>query len=81
MRGEGASLLDAAGARFTDELAPRDQVTAAILDRMEADGTDHVWLDLRGLDRERFPNVFATCGEAGLDPAASRSRSRPPPTT
>ena len=27
-------LLDAAGQRFTDELAPRDQVAAAILDRM-----------------------------------------------
>ena len=34
MRGEGATLLDAAGERFTDELAPRDAVTAAILDRM-----------------------------------------------
>ena len=39
VRGEGATLLDAAGRRFTDELAPRDAVTAAILDRIEADGT------------------------------------------
>ena len=31
LRGEGAELLDASGRRFTDELAPRDQVTAAIL--------------------------------------------------
>ena len=38
LRGEGATLLDAAGRRFTDELAPRDQVTAAILDRIDADG-------------------------------------------
>ena len=38
IRGEGAKLLDAAGERFTDELAPRDAVTAAILDRMRADG-------------------------------------------
>jgi L-aspartate oxidase len=68
LRGEGATLLDAAGRRFTDELAPRDQVTAAILDRIEADGSDHVGLDLRGLDPERFPNVFATCREAGFDP-------------
>jgi L-aspartate oxidase len=68
VRGEGATLLDADGRRFTDELAPRDQVTAAILDRMAADGTDHVLLDLRAIDAGRFPNVFATCVEAGLDP-------------
>ncbi|MGH2955083.1 MAG: L-aspartate oxidase [Solirubrobacterales bacterium] len=68
VRGEGATLLDRAGRRFTDELAPRDQVTVAILDRIDADGGGHVWLDLRALDQERFPNVFATCRAAGLDP-------------
>jgi len=68
LRGEGAELLDSSGRRFTDELAPRDQVTAAILDRMEADGSDHVVLDLRSIDEERFPNVFAACRAAGLDP-------------
>jgi L-aspartate oxidase len=67
LRGEGAELLDAAGRRFTDELAPRDQVAAAILDRMEADGTDHVMLDLRSIAPERFPNVFEACRAAGLD--------------
>jgi L-aspartate oxidase len=68
VRGEGARLLDASGERFTDELAPRDQVTVAILDRMEADGSGNVLLDLRDLDRERFPNVFAVCRDAGLAP-------------
>ena len=68
VRGEGATLLDANGERFTDELAPRDQVTAAILDRIDADGSAHVLLDLRGLDPGRFPNVFAVCREAGLAP-------------
>jgi len=68
LRGEGAELLDASGRRFTDELAPRDQVTAAILDRIDADGTDHVRLDLRSLAPQRFPNVFAACRAAGLDP-------------
>jgi len=68
VRGEGAKLLDADGERFTDELAPRDQVTAAILDRMRADGTRNVWIDLREIPAERFPNVFAACREAGLDP-------------
>jgi L-aspartate oxidase len=68
VRGEGARLLDASGERFTDELAPRDQVTAAILDRIEADRAGQVWLDLRGLDPERFPNVFEVCRRAGLAP-------------
>ena len=68
VRGEGATLLDASGRRFTDELAPRDQVTAAILDRMDADGVEHVLLDLRSVDPARFPNVFATCRAAGLEP-------------
>jgi L-aspartate oxidase len=70
IRGEGAHLLDAAGERFTDELAPRDAVTAAILDRMNAEGSSAVWLDLREIDRARFPNVFASLAEAGLDPRA-----------
>jgi L-aspartate oxidase len=74
IRGEGAKLLDAAGERFTDELAPRDAVTAAILDRMRADGAAEVKLDLREIDPARFPNVFAALAEAGLDP-----RARPVP--
>jgi L-aspartate oxidase len=69
VRGEGATLLDAAGRRFTDELAPRDAVTAAILDRIEADGGNSVRLDLRELDPERFPNVFEFLRKAGLDPS------------
>jgi L-aspartate oxidase len=70
VRGEGATLLDAAGERFTDELAPRDAVTLAILDRMRADAAPHVGLDLRGIDQARFPNVFASLAEAGLDPSS-----------
>ena len=68
VRGEGATLLDASGNRFTDELAPRDEVAAAIGDRMLADGTAHVLIDLRGIDPSRFPNVFATLEDAGLEP-------------
>jgi L-aspartate oxidase len=70
IRGEGAKLLDAAGERFTDELAPRDAVTAAILDRMKADAATEVKLDLREIDPARFPNVFASLAEAGLNPRA-----------
>jgi L-aspartate oxidase len=69
VRGEGATLLDAGGERFTDELAPRDAVTLAVLDRMRADGTDHVLLDMRSLSEARFPNVFEALREAGFEPA------------
>jgi L-aspartate oxidase len=68
LRGEGATLLDASGERFTDELAPRDQVTAAILDRIETDRTDHVGLDLTSISPQRFPSLFALCHAAGLEP-------------
>lgn len=70
IRGEGAKLLGADGERFTDELAPRDAVTAAILERMRVDGTAAVELDLRAIEPARFPNVFALLAKAGLDPHA-----------
>jgi L-aspartate oxidase len=70
IRGEGAKLLDADGQRFTDELAPRDAVTAAILEQMRVDGTPSVDLDLREIEPARFPNVFASLAKAGLDPRA-----------
>jgi L-aspartate oxidase len=76
IRGEGAKLLGADGERFTDELAPRDAVTAAILEKMRIDGVPHVDLDLRAIDPARFPNVFASLAEAGLDP-----HSKPVPVT
>src|SRR5437764_161581 len=69
VRGEGATLLDTRGERFTDELAPRDEVTLAVLDRMRRDRTDHVLLDLRELSEARFPNVFEALRAAGFDPA------------
>jgi L-aspartate oxidase len=69
VRGEGGMLLDARAERFTDELAPRDQVTLAVLDRMRADGTDHVLLDMRGVSEARFPNVYEALRAAGFDPA------------
>ena len=69
VRGEGAALLDAAGQRFTDELAPRDAVAAAVLARMQAESSDHVGLDLREVEPDRFPSVFAMLREAGLEPS------------
>jgi len=73
IRGEGATLLDRNGERFTEELAPRDDVTAAILEQSLKDGTE-VRLDLRGVPTERFPSVFEMLGSAGFDP-----RSEPVP--
>jgi L-aspartate oxidase len=43
-------------------------VTAAILVRMKEEGAPDVKLDLREIDPARFPNVFASLAEAGLDP-------------
>ena len=63
LRGEGATLLDAKGDRFVDELAPRDEVARAIFRKGEA------WLDLRDVDRSRFPGLMAEIEKAGFDPA------------
>jgi L-aspartate oxidase len=68
VRGEGALLLDSGGHRFTDELAARDQVTAAILDQMAADSTAAVELDLRPVPLERFPTITRTLKSIGIDP-------------
>ncbi len=68
VRGEGATLLDCSAQRFTEELAPRDAVTLAILDRMRTDGTSHVELDLRMVDPRHFPSVFESLHKAGLRP-------------
>jgi L-aspartate oxidase len=65
LRGEGAVLLDEGGKRFTDELAPRDVVAREIAAR----GT--VLLDLRAVDRDRFPSLMGRLEESGYDPAAT----------
>jgi L-aspartate oxidase len=63
LRGEGAVLLDEHGERFTDELAPRDVVAREIAAR----GT--VLLDLRAIDRGRFPTLMGSLAEKGYDAA------------
>ena len=68
IRGEGATLHDAAGERFVDELLPRDEVARAIQARLEESGQRSVGLDMRSIDPARFPNVVASLREAGLDP-------------
>jgi L-aspartate oxidase len=62
LRGAGATLLDQ-GERFVDELAPRDVVARAVASHSGAQ------LDLRGIERERYPTLMATLERAGYDPA------------
>jgi L-aspartate oxidase len=62
LRGEGALLLDERGERFTDELAPRDVVARAI----DEHGT--ALLDLRDIDRDRFPALMSELAAHGFDP-------------
>jgi L-aspartate oxidase len=68
IRGEGATLLDAGGERFVDELAPRDEVSRAIQTRLRESGERSVSLDMRAIDPALFPNVVGALREAGLDP-------------
>jgi L-aspartate oxidase len=63
LRGAGATLLDGAGERFVDELAPRDVVARAVAARSGAQ------LDLREIERERYPTLMATLERAGYEPA------------
>jgi len=65
LRGEGALLLDARGHRFTDELAPRDVVAREIATRGMA------LLDLRPIDRDRFPTLMGRLEDRGYDPASA----------
>ena len=69
IRGEGATLLDADGERFVEELAPRDEVARAIWSKMDESGRPSVDLDMRAVDPALFPNVVGALREAGLDPA------------
>jgi L-aspartate oxidase len=79
LRGEGAVLVDAAGARVMAgvhplaDLAPRDVVAKQMSKVMAAQGVDHLFLDVRPLGpdllRRRFPTLLANCADIGVDPA------------
>ncbi len=58
LRGEGALLYDKNMNRFVDELLPRDILTEKIFEQMKADGTEHVWEDLRTIPSEELDNHF-----------------------
>ncbi|MCW3041374.1 MAG: FAD-dependent oxidoreductase [Solirubrobacterales bacterium] len=72
IRGEGATLHDASGERFVEELAPRDEVSRVVYATMHAQGTSHVDLDMTAIDMAKFPNVVDALRESGLDPATTR---------
>ncbi|PQO21827.1 L-aspartate oxidase, partial [Rhodobacteraceae bacterium WD3A24] len=77
LRGEGATLIDAAGARFMPaahpdaELAPRDVVARAVFAEWRDGGRP--MLDARAVfarrGRAAFPALDATCARHGIDPA------------
>ena len=78
VRGEGARLIDGAGespvAELPDgDLAPRDQVSRALAGRMQEQGVEHLWLDLRPVGRQRleqqFPTILERCRALGLEPS------------
>ena len=77
VRGHGAYLRDSTGERFMQhyhpqlELAPRDIVARAIDSQMKKLGDEHVFLDMRHLEKddivEHFPNIYAECFKHGYD--------------
>ena len=77
VRGDGGILRNQAGEAFMEryderkDLAPRDIVARAIDSEMKIHGTEHVWLDCREMDTEKFlhhfPNIHAKCKSIGID--------------
>jgi L-aspartate oxidase len=63
LRGDGAKLIDEKGERFVDELAPRDEVSRAIVRH------GRCFLDLRSIERDRFPGLMLEIEKSGYDPA------------
>lgn len=71
VRGEGAVLLNTDMERFTDELQPRDIVSAAIWKQMKKDNMPHVWLSMKPIPKDmimsHFPNIYNRCLQEGYD--------------
>lgn len=77
VRGDGGILRNKDGEAFMPrydqraDLAPRDVVARAIDSEMKRTGTEHVYLDCRHMDPEKFknhfPNIYAKCKSIGID--------------
>ncbi len=77
VRGEGARLIDDQGESPVSQLsgadlAPRDAVSRALVQRMRERQTPHLWLDLRPVGTSKlerqFPTILGRCRELGLEP-------------
>lgn len=79
VRGDGGILRNKDGEAFMErydsrkDLAPRDIVARAIDSEMKRTGTEHVYLDCRHMDQqkfvEHFPNIYEKCLSVGIDVA------------
>ncbi|MBS1566611.1 MAG: L-aspartate oxidase [Bacteroidetes bacterium] len=77
VRGDGGILRNKNGEAFMErydnrrDLAPRDIVARAIDSEMKITGTEHVYLDCRHMDKEKFlhhfPNIYEKCMSLGID--------------
>lgn len=77
VRGDGGILRNKNGEAFMErydarkDLAPRDIVARAIDNEMKRTGTEHVYLDCRHMDKEKFihhfPNIYEKCLSIGID--------------
>jgi L-aspartate oxidase len=81
VRGDGGILRNKDNEAFMEryderkDLAPRDIVARAIDSEMKRTGTEHVWLDCRHFNKEKFtehfPNIYEKCLSIGIDIAKS----------
>jgi L-aspartate oxidase len=81
VRGDGGILRNKEGEAFMErydprkDLAPRDVVARAIDSEMKRSGTEHIYLDCRHMDAEKFkahfPNIHAKCLSIGIDVAVN----------
>jgi L-aspartate oxidase len=79
VRGDGGILRNKNGEAFMErydnrkDLAPRDIVARAIDNEMKKGGTEHVYLDCRHINIDKFthhfPNIYEKCLSIGIDVA------------